>query len=192
MNKIFILFFAGIISVTTAAAFAAKSEGYALDVEKRPDYSFEVYHDIIITEKSKEAEKPVYEVNGLVLDVRIQEKLYDELDKRGIAHWYPYAMCQIYQESRFNETADNGEDYGLCQFRRRWWEDHVRLAGLEGKDIYSTDDQIEVYAGVIAYYLRDSQIAEVYKRYYDSGDPEKDEQYVQEVTQWYDKTRRIK
>ena len=119
-------------------------------------------------------------------------KIYDSLDRRGISFWYPYCMAQIYQESKFNLTVDNGEDYGLFQFRKRWWSEHAALVGLPGADLYNLDDQIEVYTGLIWIYLQDNQIADVYKSYFNSGDPEKDEQYVKDVTQWYPYLRRLK
>ena len=193
MKKIILFFLLGTLALLTIAAMVAKSSGdYALDVEKQPTASFTVWRDILITEKPKTPERPIYEVNGEVLDEDIQNRIYDSLDRRGIAFWYPYCMAQIYQESRFNLTVDNGEDYGLFQFRKRWWKEHAALVGLPGADLYNLDDQIEVYTGLIWIYLQGNQIADVYKSYFNSGNPELDGQYVRDVTQWYPYLRRLR
>lgn len=68
---------------------------------------------------SVEVAKPLYAVNGAVLDPGIQEYLYTRLAESGIPWFMPYAVLIAYGESRFNTLAENpnGRDKGLFQYR---------------------------------------------------------------------------
>lgn len=65
------------------------------------------------------AETPIYQVDGYVPDVNLQEYLYNRLAEHGIEWFMPYAVCLIAQESSWNPLVENvnGLDKGLLQYR---------------------------------------------------------------------------
>ena len=65
------------------------------------------------------AETPIYQVDGYIPDVNLQEYLYSRLAEHGIEWFMPYAVCLIAQESSWNPLAENGNglDKGLLQYR---------------------------------------------------------------------------
>jgi len=65
------------------------------------------------------AETPLFEVDGYVPDVNLQEYLYNRLAEHGIEWFMPYAVCLIAQESSWNPLAvnQNGRDKGILQYR---------------------------------------------------------------------------
>lgn len=68
---------------------------------------------------------PLYQVNGAVLDIGVQEYLYQRLCEANIGWFYHYAILIAYQESRFDPLAvnPNGKDFGLFQFRLQYHPD---------------------------------------------------------------------
>lgn len=62
---------------------------------------------------------PLFEVDGYVPDVNLQEYLYSRLAENGIEWFMPYAVCLIAQESSWNPMAvnPNGRDKGILQYR---------------------------------------------------------------------------
>ena len=62
---------------------------------------------------------PLYQVDGYVPDVGLQEYLYSRLAEHGIEWFMPYAVCLIAQESSWNPLAvnPNGRDKGILQYR---------------------------------------------------------------------------
>ena len=68
---------------------------------------------------------PLYAVNGAVLDIGVQEYLYQRLCEANIGWFYQYAILIAYQESRFYPLAvnPNGKDFGLFQFRLQYHPD---------------------------------------------------------------------
>jgi len=130
-----------------------------------------------------------YSVNGAVLDYHLQDYLREQLIGRGINDEYVYmvALCEIYQESRYNYNADNGYDKGICQFREKYFSDYARGAGLTEFDIFNPIDSIYVYAWLTAEHLNSTglDIAGTLRLYYNSGDQALDNQYVSDVMQWF-------
>ena len=70
-------------------------------------------------------DSPLYQVNGAVLDIGVQEYLYQRLCEANIGWFYHYAILIAYQESRFDPLAvnPNGKDFGLFQFRLQYHPD---------------------------------------------------------------------
>ena len=71
------------------------------------------------------AQTPLFSVNGAVLDIGVQEYLYQRLCEANIGWFYHYAILIAYQESRFDPLAvnPNGKDFGLFQFRLQYHPD---------------------------------------------------------------------
>lgn len=129
----------------------------------------------------------LYSVNGATLSPYLQEYLYGQLARYGAEWFFPVALCQIYQESRYltNAQNPNGQDKGLCQFREAFWEYHAKLSGLYEYDIWNPIDQLWVYSWLMAENLRKSggDIGMALSRYY-LGEAQYSETYVQAVMQW--------
>lgn len=78
---------------------------------------------------------PLFSVNGAVLDIGVQEYLYQRLCEANIGWFYHYAILIAYQESRFDPLAENknGLDKGLFQFRiiyhpdLEWWNPYAQV-----------------------------------------------------------------
>ena len=90
---------------------------------------------------------PLYSVNGAVLDIGVQEYLYQRLCERGISWFMPYAILMAYQESRFNIYALNQKnlmDSGLFQMRSIYWPEFCAEAGVPCGDIFDPYLQIDV------------------------------------------------
>lgn len=126
-------------------------------------------------------------VDGVVLSPYLQEYLYGQLARYGCEWFFPVALCQIYQESRFRSDAvnPNGMDKGLCQFREQYWEYHAKLSGLYEYDIWNPIDQLWVYAWLMSENLRKSSgdVGMALSRYY-LGEATYCEKYVGDVMQW--------
>lgn len=139
--------------------------------------------------------RPLYSVDGQVLAEDLQLYLYSCLERKGCAWWYEYALCQAYQESRYNTGVVNPrnlEDKGLFQYKERYWPAVTAKYGYSNPDIFDPYVQIDVYT---------SQIAErVVTRYGDpwymlsdhyTGGFGYNQQYVNDVIQWLYKMERI-
>ena len=108
--------------------------------------------------------------------------LYDALDGQGIAWWCPYAIAQIFQESRWNPKAENknGLDKGLLQYRITYW--NTETMG----DIFDYRAQINRYVGQTANRLRAGcSIEETISRHMMSDWGEFNAKYVADVMRWY-------
>lgn len=93
----------------------------------------------------------------------ITDRLYAALDAAGISWWYPYAYCQMMQESGGDPYAENsnGLDKGLFQFRISYWQ--------EPESIFDADAQIRRYVRETAARIRAGlTIEEVISRHYTS------------------------
>lgn len=94
-----------------------------------------------------------YRVNGVTPPYEWEWYLYGKLADRGLEWFYPYAVCQIYQESNWNQWSDNGRDKGLCQQRAVYWSERSAQAGIPGADIWNVNAQIHVYVWQMEQYL---------------------------------------
>lgn len=135
-----------------------------------------------------------YSVDGHFLGQDLERYLMEQLEARGIGWFYQTALCQIYQESRFNHLAANrnGLDFGLCQFRVTYWDGFARQAGLVSYDIMNPIDQIYVYAWMMAKYLAEEGSVEgALSRYY-TGHSGYCASYVNDVLQWTGHLQEVK
>ncbi len=98
----------------------------------------------------------MYSVHGHTPRYEWQRYLWDELDARGYSWYYPYAICQIWQESCWNETSSNGRDFGLTQQKGIYWDDRAAYWGVPGADIWDPYAQLHVYACMMCGYLAES------------------------------------
>lgn len=94
-----------------------------------------------------------YTIHGETPPVEWQRYLYDELAVRGYAWYMPYAMCQIQQESCWNQYSDNGHDKGLTQQKGVYWADRAAYWGIPGADIWNPYAQLHVYSCMMCHYL---------------------------------------
>ena len=136
----------------------------------------------------------LYSVNGQVLDCCLQVYLYDRLEEKGIEWWYEYALCQSYQESRYDIYAvnqTNFEDKGLFQYKQRYWAGIAAQYGRGGADIFDPYAQIDVYTSQIAERINKGE--DVYSAISDhyTGGSGYSQKYVNEVMQWMSKMERI-
>ena len=136
-----------------------------------------------------EPEKPLFEyytVNGSKLSETLQEYLQRQLAARGHSELFPIALCQIYQESRFNSqtVAPNGLDMGLCQFRVTYFDAFAAEAGLVEWNIMSPIDSIYVYAYMMGKYLDQTGSIDAALSMYYTGGNYYSAAYVQQVRQW--------
>ncbi|MBQ6232826.1 MAG: hypothetical protein IJJ80_04905 [Clostridia bacterium] len=94
-----------------------------------------------------------YSIYGRIPPVEWQRYLYDELASRGKAWYMPYAVCQIQQESCWNQYSDNGRDIGLTQQKGIYWADRAAYWGVPGASIWDPYAQLHVYACMMCSYL---------------------------------------
>ena len=146
--------------------------------------------------ETEEEPEPVtrLSVDGHFLGQELERYLQEQLESRGIGWFYPTALCQIYQESKFDHLAmnANGLDYGLCQFRVTYWDGFARRAGLVSYDIMNPIDQIYVYAWMMAKYLAEEGSVEgALSRYY-TGHSGYCSSYVNDVLQWSGHLQEVK
>ena len=127
-----------------------------------------------------------YTVNGKRLGENLEAYLYGQLKQRWIEHFYELALCQIYQESRFNCSAVNSVhmDFGLCQHCQGSFPTSAKEAGLVEYDIMNPIDSIYVYAYLMEKYLREEGSVDMALSRYYTGHSVYNDQYVKDVTRW--------
>lgn len=94
-----------------------------------------------------------YRIYGRDIPLEWQRYLYDKLAERGFAWFWPYAVCQIFQESRWNPYSDNGRDRGITQQKAIYWADRAAYWGVPGADIWDVYAQLHVYTCMMCGYL---------------------------------------
>lgn len=130
---------------------------------------------------------PIYSVNGETLAPELQRFLYERLQHHGIEWYYTMALCQLYQESKYDPYAEapNGLDKGIAQFRLPYFGELATDAGHPSAEIFSAWDCLYVYAYVTARNLEacgyDVELA--LSMYY-TGSKTYSQEYVSDVTQW--------
>lgn len=147
-------------------------------------------------EVETEAEsRTVYTVNGETLNPDIQAYLYQRLAEFHCEFFFRYALCQIYQESRFNAAAENpnGLDKGICQFRLPYFGELAREAGLVEYDIFNPIDSIYVYTYLMCKYLNETggDVAMSLSLYYSGYGGLYSSEYVRDVTQWFETMKEV-
>lgn len=136
----------------------------------------------------------VYSVNGETLNPDFQRWIYGKLTEAGIEYWYETMLCQMYQESRFSQYAvsKDGRDHGILQFRAEFWNDVSTQYGFPGADIYDPYVQVAIYIKQTAERINSGiSGAEVLTRHKTSDWGVYDQQYYNEVSQWFDTIERI-
>lgn len=94
-----------------------------------------------------------YRVHGRTPNTEWQAALRNELRRYGIEWYMPYAVCQIWQESRWNQWSDNGHDRGITQQKGIYWDARAARYGVGGASIWDVQAQFRVFAGMMAGYL---------------------------------------
>lgn len=158
----------------------------------------EVYeHDAACTggEEISDSEYTFYTVNGFELGRDLQRYLYDRLGEFGCEWFFRYALCQIFQESQYDDHAisDDGEDMGLCQFKARYFPSVAQEAGLVEYDIMNPIDSIYVYTWLMCKYLNETEgdVAMSLSLYFSGYGGEYAFDYVRDVTRWFDTVEEI-
>lgn len=128
-----------------------------------------------------------YRIAGVTPPYEWQWYLYGKLADRGLEWFYPTAVCQIYQESNWDQWSTNGRDRGLCQQKGIYWADRAAAAGIPGADIWDVYAQLTVYTWMMSEYLRATgyDVNQALSMYY-TGTWEYSETYVGHVMRWMD------
>lgn len=95
----------------------------------------------------------VYTIHGQTPPIEWQRHLYNKLAERGYSWYMPYAVCQIWQESCWNQYSTNGIDSGLTQQKEAYWEARSAHWGVPGASIWDVYAQLHVYACMMCHYL---------------------------------------
>lgn len=131
------------------------------------------------TAEDDEKEIVVYTIDGCELDSELYEYLRVTMSSMGLEWYFPYALCQIFQESSFNPYAEasNGQDKGLLQYRLKYWNE-------EDGDIYDPYAQIRVYCKTMHDKVREGLgICQIISDHY-TGGVGYDADYVNDVVRW--------
>ena len=94
-----------------------------------------------------------YSVNGATLDFGLQDYIYDTLKSYDMEWYYATFLCQIYQESRYDQNAvayhANGTvDVGLCQLKNIYHDEIRAIAGLGPDANFWTDPYANLAGGM--------------------------------------------
>jgi hypothetical protein len=114
--------------------------------------------------------------------------LYNQLSNLGLSWWYPYAVAQIFQESRWNPNSTNGRDHGICQFKGIYFADRAKhFAGMDNADIWNPYDSLKVYAYYIKAILAatNNQVDAALSFYIRGDSYGWDQTYIDHVMNWY-------
>lgn len=122
-----------------------------------------------------------YSIYGRIPPIEWQQYLYNELASRGYAWYMPYAMCQIFQESRWDQYSDNGVDVGLTQQKAVYWQTRSAYWGVPGASIWNPYAQLRVYAGMMCQFLAQMGSVEWALSLYFYGNGEYAEKYIADV-----------
>lgn len=94
-----------------------------------------------------------YSVNGATLDFDLQDYIYKTLKSYDMEWYYPTFLCQVYQESRFSQSAmayhaDGTVDVGLCQLKSAYHNEIRAIAGLGPEANFYTDPYANLLGGM--------------------------------------------
>lgn len=113
-----------------------------------------VYETTIAETECVETEaETIYRIHGITPPPEWQTMLLDELKRAGIEWYMPFAVCQVFQESRWQQFADNGTDKGITQQKGVYWSARASRYGVGGADIFDVAAQFRVFASMMAGYL---------------------------------------
>lgn len=153
-------------------------------LRETPVNEWEQAETVIETAEQADTGYRYHTVNGHTFP--LEEFLYNTLAEYGREDFIEYALCQCYQESRFDVYAinPNGHDKGLFQFKDIYWDYYSSAAGFGGEDIYDPYVQCAVYAFWVDRRFRES--ADLYTTISDhyTGGKGYSSKYVSDVLQW--------
>lgn len=137
-------------------------------------------------EPETEAAAPVRDTLGC------PQEILDELRARLSAHciewWEPYALAQMFQESRFGIYVENrnGLDKGLLQYRVTYWSALCTQHGLPAEtDIFDWRAQLNIYVQDTARRIGNGlTVNEIISRHMMSDYGPYNETYVNNVMRW--------
>ena len=129
----------------------------------------------------------LYRVNGALLSPELQRYAYDTLESFGIGWYYPTFLCQMYQESRFLQSAVSSKgDYGICQIKGEYHEAVKAAAGIPWADL-KADPWANIYAGafLMAGFIQEAGDLNTAISAYNTGFVTVyNQDYVDQVLQW--------
>ena len=134
-----------------------------------------------------------YSVAGQYPNKDYEQYLYNQLSSLGIGWWYPYAVAQIFQESRWNPNSTNGRDHGICQFKGIYFQGRAEhFAGMKNADIWNPYDSLKVYAYYIKAILQShgNNVNSTLSFYICGDDAHWDQTYIDHVMSWYKQLQR--
>lgn len=145
----------------------------------------------VVTETKATA--TVYRIHGITPNREWQTALRNELKRYGIEWYMPYAVCQIFQESRWNQYADNGRDKGITQQKGIYWETRALRFGVGGASIWDVQAQFRVFAGMMSGYLKAAKNDIGWAlSYYFYGNGQRADKYVHDVLYHMDYLEEVK
>ena len=175
---------------------------YRIDVEGQTFYVSNLYvgkdkvvprSTIATTTVPQKSGFVYYSVAGQYPNRDYEAYLYNQLDSIGIAWWYPYAVAQIFQESRWNPSSTNGKDHGICQFKGIYFQSRAQhFAGMTNADIWNPYDSLKVYAYYIKAILagHNNNVASTLSFYICGDDIHWDQTYINHVMGWYNQLKK--
>lgn len=145
---------------------------------------------IEVVETEPEETIPYYTVNGEFIGYKLSDYLYEQLESRGAEDFYKVALCQLYQESRYNPNAVgyDGYDQGIAQIRVVFWDYFMEQAGLTSADPFNPIDSLYIYSYLMSTYIDDldGDVNRALSKYNVGNTKWYNEEYVNAVMQWYD------
>lgn len=137
-------------------------------------------------EPETEAAAPVRDTLGCPEEILIE--LRARLTAYGIEWWEPYALAQMFQESRFGIYVENrnGLDKGLIQYRVTYWSAMCSQHGLDpATSIFDWKAQLNIYVQDTARRLGSGcSVQETISRHMMSDYGPYCETYVNDVMRW--------
>lgn len=153
-----------------------------------PDFPIKSAVPVVETVKQEKAEVKqtdgfkAYRIHGVTPPIEWQKALYADLSRNGIAWYMPYAVCQIFQESRWNQYSDNGKDRGITQQKEIYWSGRAARYGVRGASIWDVYAQFKVFSGMMAGYLKMAKNDVGWAlSYYFYGNGQRADKYVHDV-----------
>ena len=164
---------------------------YLQDMTTQPnDVENYVENVEIVTEPAYRTDIPYYTVNGKFLGHELSSHLYEQLESYRMEWFYEVALCQLYQESRFEAdiVSPDGGDLGIAQLRNTYFEYFTAISGLVEADPFNPYDSIHIYVHLMCSNIKavDGDIHKALSKYNVGNFNWYNENYVNAVLQWYD------
>lgn len=182
-----------VIEISTETKKAEKPQEFEATQPATEAFELETEAPTEVTDAPTEsAETPIamtyYTVNGQMLPMVLQNYAYTTLKEFGCEDYFPLFLCQMYQESRFNqESVSAFGDYGLCQIKGKYHDYYKQLAGLPDDADLVHDPCANIYVGawIMARNIKATgDVNLAISGYYMGTFEQYSEEYVQQVRQW--------